>query len=167
MTHISELVISRVFDIPVDSLFLACTDADHLVDWWGGGSPINVEQFELKPEGKFLYSNASGSTHWSYGMFLYKEIECPTKITFLSGFADKDGNFIRAPFCETFPLQLQNVWTFKSIEGGKTEITVHRTLFNDSPEEAEFFSVMLGGMQQEFFKGVFDQLEAHAIKSGL
>lgn len=157
----SELVITRVFNASREVVFRASTEADHLIHWWGGGAdPIKVEELELKPDGKFLYSSVLSETNWSYGLFVYKEIVETEKLVFLSGFADKDGNFIRAFFSELFPLQVLNTWTFEENEEGKAVLTLRGSPHNGTAEEIEFFTNMIGGMQQGF-EGTFLKLDTY------
>jgi uncharacterized protein YndB with AHSA1/START domain len=159
----SELVITRVFNAPRDVVFKAATEAEHLVHWWGGGAdPIKVEQLDLIPGGKFLYgSGSSESRQWSYGLFVYTEVVGPEKISFVSGFADQDGNFIRAFFSESFPLQVLNTWTFSENEDGKSVLVLRGSpVEGSSAEEVDFFTNMIG-MMQIGFGGTFDKLEAH------
>ncbi len=159
----SELVVNRIFNVPRDLVFKAFTEPEHLVNWWGGSrtAKIQVETFELKPQGKFVYSQKRDeNSNRSYALFVYEEIDSPSRIVFVSGFADEKGEFARAFFAADFPLQIRNTWTFEEIEGGKTSLTARGQPLNATEAEEAFFASMLGNMATGF-GGTFDQLEEY------
>jgi uncharacterized protein YndB with AHSA1/START domain len=158
----SELVVTRVFNVSRDVVFQAATEAEYLVHWWGGVTdPIKVEQLDLIPGGKFLYSNTSKEPKWLYGQFIYREVLLSEKIVFVSGFADQDGNFVRAFFSEFYPLQVLHTWTFSENEEGKA-VLVLRALpaEGSSAEEIDFFSNRIDSLQTGY-NGLFDKLETY------
>ena len=154
-----ELIITRTFDAPKELVFKALTEKEHLSHWWGPkGFQLNVHKLEVKPGGIFHYSIESEGMKM-YGIFVYKEIQSPDKIVFINSFADEKGNITRAPFSETWPLEIMNVWTL-SEENGKTTLTLRGGPYNATAEEQSTFENMFASMN-EGFGGTFDQLDAY------
>ncbi|MBC7695776.1 MAG: SRPBCC domain-containing protein [Burkholderiales bacterium] len=91
----------------------------------------------------------SSEGHEMYGIFHYKEVSPFGKIIFTNGFADKDGNLIRAPFAVTFPMEVLNTWTFDE-ENGKTTLTLKGLPLYATEEELNFFEAMHTNMQAGF-----------------
>ncbi len=59
MTSISssdrEIVNSRIVNAPVDMVYAAFANPDHLKTWWGpAGFTNTIHQFDLRPGGKWI-----------------------------------------------------------------------------------------------------------------
>jgi uncharacterized protein YndB with AHSA1/START domain len=157
-----ELVIRRLLNAPPDLVFKTFTEAEHLAHWWGPkGMKLQVIKCDLRQGGKFHYKMITPDGQEMYGVFHYKEITPPDKIVFTNGFADKDGNLIRAPFAANFPIEVLNTWTFEE-ENGKTLLTLKGVPYNASEEEKQFFEAMHPSMNQGF-GGTFDQWTNYLI----
>jgi len=158
-----ELVITRIINAPRELVFKAFTESERLAQWWGPkGSEIKVSKLELRPGGTFLYNMSRPDGLLLWGKFVYREIIAPERIVFINSFSDENGNIIRAPFSETFPLEVMNTLTLTE-ENGKTTLTLRGLPINATDEENETFFAMTEGMQQGF-KGTFDQLEEYLNK---
>src|ERR1022692_443042 len=102
-----ELVITRIINAPRELVFKAFTESERLAQWWGPkGSEINVNKLELHPGGTFLYNMETPDGHVMWGKFVYREIIAPERIVFISSFSDENGNTIRAPFSEVWPMEV-------------------------------------------------------------
>jgi len=153
-----ELVIKRVLNAPRELVFKTFTEAEHLAHWWGPkGMKLEVIKCDVKKDGRFHYKMITPEGHEMFGVFHYKEIMPPGKIVFTNGFADKDGNLIRAPFAANFPIEVLNTWTFDE-ENGKTLLTLRGIPYHATEEEEQFFEAMHPGMNQGF-GGTFEQWE--------
>ena len=153
-----ELFISRVLDAPRELVFKTFIEAEHLAHWWGpAGLKLEVVTLDVRNGGKFHYKMISPEGHEMYGVFHYKEIVPFDKIIFTNGFADKDGNLMRAPFAAAFPIEVLNTWMFEE-ENGKTTLTLRGMPLNATEEELQFFEAMHTNMQQGF-GGTFTQWE--------
>lgn len=152
--------ISREFSAPRSLVFEVYSKAEHLAKWWGPkGADVTVKEFDFKPGGRFLYSMpAQDNTIW-WGMFVYNEINEPELLTFVSSFADEDGNVIRAPFSPDFPLEIYNHLKFTEA-GGKTTIHMTGAPVNASDAELDFYKAMHPSMQQGF-AGTLAKLEEY------
>ena len=157
---VPELVITREFDAPAPLVFRAWSEPERLAKWWGPkGFGIEVKKLDFRPGGMFHYylKAANGAEMW--GRFVYREIEAPERIAWVSSFSDAAGDISRAPFNENFPLEILNNVTLTD-EGGRTTLTLRGHPINASAEELQFFEKMFASMQQGF-GGTFDQLEEY------
>ncbi len=158
-----ELVITREFNAPKTLVFKVFTEAEHLQHWWGPvGFKLEVITLDVRAGGKFHYSMKLEDGTEMFGVFNYKEVLTNEKIVFTSGFADKNGNVVRAAFSESFPLEVLNTWTFEE-ENGKTILTLKGAPCNASEDENNFFTAMKDNMNQGF-NGTFNQLESYLVK---
>jgi uncharacterized protein YndB with AHSA1/START domain len=159
----NELVITRSFNAPRDLVFKVWSEAEHLKNWWGPiGLKLSVAKLDFRPGGIFHYNMQSPDGIVMWGKFVYHDIVSPEKIEFVNSFSDAEGNIVRPPFSDTFPLEIHNLLTFTEIEG-KTMITLRGGPINVSEEELDFFKGMFESMKQGF-GGTFDQLEDYLAK---
>lgn len=157
------LIITRVMNATPELAFKTFTEAEHLTHWWGpAGMKLEVISLDVRNGGKFHYKMLSPEGHEMYGIFNYKEVLPFEKIVFTNGFADKEGNLIRAPFATTFPIEVMNTWTFEE-DNGKTKLTLRGIPYNATEEEHQFFEAMKTNMEQGF-GGTFTQWENYLNK---
>jgi uncharacterized protein YndB with AHSA1/START domain len=163
-TH-TELVITRTFDAPRELVWKALTEFDRLAEWWGPkGFAWLGGTLDLRPGGVFHYGmGAPGGGPQMWGKFVYKEIVPPNKLVFINSFADASGNTIRAPFSDTWPLEVHNTWTLDERDG-KTTLTLRGYPHNATQAERDTFESMRGSMQQGF-AGTFDQLADYLARA--
>jgi len=161
--QVQQLVITREVNAPREVVFKAFSSADALAKWWGPkGMDLDHVALDFRPGGKFHYCmKANGFEMW--GIFHYREIVAPERIVFVSSFADKDGNIIRAPFFEgKWPLEVLNVLTLTE-KGDKTLITIAGGPINASIAELRQFESNHESMQGGF-AGTFDKLDEYLAK---
>ncbi|MFM2225396.1 MAG: hypothetical protein RJA07_1598 [Bacteroidota bacterium] len=153
----NQLIIKREFNAPMETVFNAFANAEALAQWWGPpGVPITVEKFEFVTNGIFHYkATMQGQTSW--GKFVFGQISKFDLLEFTSSFANENGETIRAPFSDKFPMEIFNHLEF-SEQNGITTIALKGFPVNASDEENQFFASMSEGMQQGF-AGTFAQLE--------
>jgi uncharacterized protein YndB with AHSA1/START domain len=94
-----------------------------------------------------------------WGRFVYRDIVAPERLVYISSFSDETAGLTRAPFKDTFPLEILNMLTLHE-KDGKTTLTLRGTPLNPTAEERATFIDMFASMQQGF-GGTFDQLEAY------
>ena len=161
-----EFEITHVVNAPRDLVFKMWTEAEHLLHWWGPkGSTLKIDRLDLRPGGLFLYSMQTPDGGRMWGRFKYGEIKAPEKLVFISSFSNEEGEMVRAPFSEHFPLEIHNTVTFKE-NGNKTTVYLHGGPINGSDEEYAFYEAMFDSMQQGF-KGTFEQLETYLENENL
>ena len=157
--NVTPFTLSRSFDAPRDRVWEAFTTLEHLEKWWGPkGFAIRSARLEFRPGGMFVYAmEAGGQTMW--GRFVYREIEAPGRIVFVNSFSDAEGGLTRAPFADTWPLEILNTWTFTE-SGGQTTLDIQGVPLNANAVETAVFLAGFPSMQMGF-GGTLDQLAAH------
>jgi uncharacterized protein YndB with AHSA1/START domain len=76
-----ELVITRTFEAPRETVFEAWTRAEHLVRWWGPKYftlPFCEIDFRERGSYRFCMRSPDGENHWVWGE--YREILRPERI---------------------------------------------------------------------------------------
>ncbi len=124
-----DLVITRVFDAPVELVWKAWTEPERIKKWWG---PKNytapVIKVDFKVGGKALLSmrGPDGKDVWTTGT--YKEIVPLKRIVTTDSFADKNGKVVpsTAYGMSGFPLELQVTITFQA-QGNRTKMTLRHS----------------------------------------
>lgn len=164
VTHLMSdnivLLLSRELDAPRDLVFKVWSEAEHFKHWWGpDGMPLEVEKFEFEQGGMFLYSMSTPDGQKMYGKFVYREIASPEKIVFVNSFCDAEGNTIRAPFSEHWPLEIHNTLTLTD-KGGKTQMALRGYPLTEDEAELAFFKSMQENVAQGM-NGTIDQLVAY------
>jgi len=89
----SEVVIYRVFDIPVDKVWKALTEPEEFKKWWGPkGFTCPSSKMEAKVGAKYLncMKGPGGKEYWSTGTV--KEIIPEEKLVVTDSFSDPQGN---------------------------------------------------------------------------
>ena len=127
---INEIIIDRIFDLPVNKVWQAWTEPETLKKWWGPKEFTCPSSFiDLKTGGKYLNCMLSpkGEEFWSTGIF--KEIIPREKLVFTDSFADEKGNIISASSHNMpgdWPLELLITVSLEE-EGEKTKLTLQHT----------------------------------------
>ena len=89
----NEVVIHRVFDLPVNKVWRALTESEEFKKWWGPrGFSCPSSQIESRVGGKYLncMRGPDGKEWWSTGVV--KELKAEKKLVLSDSFADKNGN---------------------------------------------------------------------------
>jgi uncharacterized protein YndB with AHSA1/START domain len=125
-----DIVITRVFDAPLELVWNAWTDPAQVERWWGPKDwTCPLCKIDLREGGRFLFGMQApdyqgGQTHYSTGV--YKKIVPMTYLEFTQYICDKEGNKVdpvQTGLPPDFPDEIRTVITFKSM-GSKTEMTV-------------------------------------------
>lgn len=154
-----EFVLERSFAAPRDLVWRAWTQADHLARWWGPkGCTINVLKLELRPGGLFHYRMEFGAmTSWA--RWVFRDIEPPRRLVFLSGFSDEQAGSNRHPLQACWPLDLLTTIEFVELEK-RTLVRIRWAPWNASESERAAFESAydscFGG-----WSGSLDKLDDH------
>ena len=126
-----DLIVSRVFDAPVELVWKAWTNPEHVMRWWGpdyftspsaamdfreGGTSIICMRAPQEFGGQDMYST-----------WLYQKIVPMERIEFVQNLADKDGKLIdpaQLGLPPEFPRDTLTVVTLKDLGNDRTEMTV-------------------------------------------
>ena len=90
-----DLIINRVFDVPIQLVWKVWTNPDMIKKWWGPKDfTSSVCKIDLRVGGKYLFNMLSpeGQEYWSTG--IYKEIVPFERIICTDSFADEKGNVV-------------------------------------------------------------------------
>jgi uncharacterized protein YndB with AHSA1/START domain len=89
----NEIVIQRVFDLPVSKVWRALTEAEEFKKWWGPkGFTCPSSKMEARVGGKYLscMRGPDGREYWSTGTV--KEFIPEKKLVVTDSFSDEKGN---------------------------------------------------------------------------
>ena len=113
------LVMTRTFDAPRELVFDAFTKREHLERWQGApiGMTVTVEQFDLRPGGKYriCMHAPDGAEHWLEGV--YREVVRPERLVYTHCWLDAQ----KKPGKETL------VTITFAARGDQTELTLRQT----------------------------------------
>jgi uncharacterized protein YndB with AHSA1/START domain len=84
----ATMVITRRFDAPLELVFNAFTDPEHLARWWEPkGFRMLYCKLDLRSGGMFHYCTLSPEGDLLWGRFIYREIIPLQKIIFINSFS--------------------------------------------------------------------------------
>ena len=158
---VPEFAISRMLNVPRESVWKAWTEAARLEKWWGPkGSTVRVVALDVRPGGIFHYAMQFKPGHDIWGRFIYREIVAPERMVYVSAFSDAAGGVTRAPFFDgKWPLEILNTLTLTA-QGGKTLLALRAHPLNARDDELKTFTGAFDSMRQGF-GGSFEQLDSH------
>jgi uncharacterized protein YndB with AHSA1/START domain len=159
MTDTPRFAVTRAFDAARSRLWDAWTRPEALAQWFGPkGSSSTVLAFDLRPGGEWHGRMDMPDGGAMYSKFVFREIEPMSRLVWVHGFADAEGNRIRAAFAERFPLEMLTTVLFAD-EGEGSRIELSWTPLDATPEEDAFFASMMESMNGGW-SGSFEQLDA-------
>ena len=133
----NEVVIHRVFDLPVNKVWRALTEPEQFKKWWGPrGFTCPFSKMETRVGGKYLncMRGPDGKEWWSTGVV--KEFKPGKKLVLSDSFSDKNGNIksASADYGMQGDWPMQFLITFELEEAdGATKLKLHH---EGIPEEA-------------------------------
>jgi uncharacterized protein YndB with AHSA1/START domain len=132
----TELILTRLFDAPLERVWQAWTECDQLMRWWGPKDfTAPACRIDLRAGGAYLFCMRSpaGQDYWSTGT--YHEIAPLERLAASDSFADENGSVVPASHYgieDEFPLELQMAVTFED-QDGKTRMTLRHAGFPPGP----------------------------------
>lgn len=154
------LVIDRTFDCDAQTLFDMWTKPEHLANWWAPkGFTTEILNYDFKEGGVFHYAQNNQEGQRQIGLFKYTEIDAPHKLTFISGFSNEAGEFVKPDFHPDFPTVLHNVIQI-SEQDGKALLHTEGRPENGTEAENAFFKAMHDNMR-EGFSGTYEHLDQY------
>jgi uncharacterized protein YndB with AHSA1/START domain len=155
--------IERTFDAPRDLVWATCTEASHLGAWFGPpGTTVRVKTLDLKPGGVFLYGMEMPGGIVMWGKWVFREIEAPSKISYVVSFCNEAGEPVRHPMAPLWPLEVLAVQTFTE-QGNRTLMQSQSWPVNATAEERAVFTAGHASMQMGF-TGAYAQLDAYLAR---
>lgn len=146
-----DLVVTRIIDAPVEVVWKAWTEAEHVRHWWGPKDYTSPScKIDLRVGGKYVFAMQAPTEQGgqvSYTSGVYQRIVPMELLEFTQGLSDADGNPIdpaQIGMPADFPKQLHTTVTFRA-RGDMTELTITQTGWVPS----QMFVFALAGTQQQ------------------
>jgi len=132
-----EFVITREFSAPRELVFKACTDPNHLAQWWGPKGFSNpVCEWDARPGGKiYVVMRGPDGTDYPMGGEV-REVVAPEKLVTVTGALDEQGKFL-FEILHTMTLVERN---------GKTTLTMHSRVISATPNAGRYIGGFEMGM---------------------
>lgn len=125
----AEIVLTRDFDAPRETVFRAWTDPAWLARWWGpAGFTTPHCEVDLRVGGRFHFCMRSPEGQEYWGLGIYREIVPPERIVYDDSFADEAGNPVepsRYGVGDDHPVVARVEITFEERDGGTRVILRH------------------------------------------
>jgi uncharacterized protein YndB with AHSA1/START domain len=159
-----EFTVQRTFKATREAVWKAHSELDRLSKWWG---PQGFEwiggTLDFRPGGVFHYGMRAPNGGEMWGKFVYRDIAAPERIVFVNSFSDRDGNTVRAPFAEDFPLEILNVLTLTELHG-TTTLSLRGSPLNATEAEKKRYESMKPSMSGGF-NATYNHLEQYLAQN--
>jgi len=145
------LVIRRVLDAPVGLVWDVWTDARHMMAWFHPEAwVLSISEMDLREGGSYFYCMSADGMPDMHGLWQIRTVREPERLEFVVSFSDAERGVVRAPFSETWPLEVLCEVTIERHAGvrGGTVLTLRSWPINASEEEVATFAGGIGSMQQ-------------------
>lgn len=150
-----DLVVKRIIDAPVDLVWKAWTNPEHVIKWWGPeGFTSPSCKIDLREGGSYIFcmcapAEMGGFEHYSSGV--YKKIIPMERLEFTQSLSDKNGNPLEPSAVgmpPDFPKELTVVVLLKKLRCDMTEITITEHEWT----AGQMYVYSLAGLQQTIDK---------------
>ena len=130
-TQKRDVVVTRLFDAPLELVWKAWGDPEHVMRWWGPtGFTCPLAEMDFREGGVSLVCMRAPKEFGGqdlYNTWTYKKIVPMQQIEYILQFTDKNGKAFdpaEMGLPAGVPKEVRNVNTFKDLGNGKTEMTV-------------------------------------------
>ncbi len=132
-----EFTIIREFSASRELVFKACTDPNHLAQWWGPKVFSNpVCDWDVRPGGKiFVVMRGPDGTDYPMGGEV-REVVVPEKLVTVTGALDEQGKFL---------FEILHAMTLAE-RNGKTTLTMHSRVISATPNAGRYIGGFEMGM---------------------
>jgi uncharacterized protein YndB with AHSA1/START domain len=125
-----DLVVKRIIDAPIELVWKAWTEPEHVMRWWGPQFYTSPWcKIDFREGGIYIFAMQAPDDQGgqvSYTSGIYKKIIPLQLLEFTQSLADKDGNKIdpaQMGMPVDFPLEIRTSVVFKA-KGNMTELTI-------------------------------------------
>lgn len=123
-----DLVISRVFDAPIEQVWQAWVDPAAVRQWWGPlGFSAPVAEMDFRVGGTSLVCMSSPEFGEHYSTWHYQAIVPLERIEYIHNLADKDGQAVDPTALgmpPDFPQNQRHVVDFSALNAHQTTLTI-------------------------------------------
>ncbi|MDQ6734061.1 MAG: SRPBCC domain-containing protein [Nitrospirota bacterium] len=123
-----DLVVTRVFDAPVEQVWKAWSDPEYVMQWWGPeGFTAPVAKMDFREGGTSLVCMRSPEYGDLNSTWQYRGIAPMERIEYIHNLADKNGNKadpVKMGMPPDFPQDQRHAVIFNAVGVNKTEMTV-------------------------------------------
>jgi len=126
-----DLVITRIFDAPLEQVWKAWSETADVMRWWGPtGFSCPLAEIDFREGGTSLLAMRPPKDFGNedlYSIWTYRKIVPMDRIEYIHNLADKDGHKIDPTTINMppdFPQDQLHTITFKVLGANKTELTV-------------------------------------------
>jgi len=159
-TEYEAFVVARQFDAPRALVWKAFTEIDRLAHWWGPkGFKLTHAALDLTPGGLFHYGMEAPDGKPMWGRWVFREVEAPARLAFVSSFSNPEGEIGPCPFPMDWPPEVLTEILFTE-EGGRTNLHMTGIPINATDAQFQTFEGMKPSMQMGW-GGTFEQLAAY------
>jgi uncharacterized protein YndB with AHSA1/START domain len=143
-----DLIVTRIFDAPVELVWKAWTVSEQVMRWWGpAGFTSPVAIIDFREGGTSLVCMRSPEGQDFYNTWEYKKTVPMELIEFIQTFADKDGKKadpVAHGLPPDFPQDVHTAVTFKA--GGNNETVLTVTEYGYTSDQ--MFDLSKAGLEQ-------------------
>jgi uncharacterized protein YndB with AHSA1/START domain len=154
----AEVVVVRELDATPEVAWRAWSDPEQIKQWWGpAGFTCTRADVDFRVGGSTLVTMQAPAEYGGFSMhnrWSYTALSEPSRIEFVSTFADADGNLIdpaAAGIPPGVPTEVPHVVDLEPLPGGRTRVTV--TEYGYTAEEAR-------AQSQQGQEQVLDKMQA-------
>ncbi|WP_113701307.1 SRPBCC family protein [Nonomuraea lactucae] len=123
-----DVVVTRVFDAPLERVWRAWTEPELVRRWWGPvGFSAPLARMDVRPGGTSLVCMRSPDGHDLYNTWTYGQVVPGERLEFVLRFSDESGDPLdpaRLGLPPGIPAEVPHVITFTDVNGRGTRITV-------------------------------------------
>ncbi len=126
-----DIVVTRIFDAPVELVWRAWTDPGYVMRWWGPDHFTSPSaKIDFREGGTSLVCMRAPEDFGGqdmYSTWVYQKIVPMQHIEFIQNLADENGNLLdpaKLGLPPEFPKDTRTIVSFKALGNGKTEMTV-------------------------------------------
>jgi len=153
-----EFRTERLFAAPRETVWDAWTIPDQLAQWMGPkGSTSESVTADIRTGGMHHWRMDMPGGGAMYGRADYREVTPPSRLVWVHGFADAEGNRVAMPFAENWPLTMLTIVTFAE-EGEGTRVVLTWAPLDASAVEEQVFADNIPSMTGGW-NGSFEQLD--------
>lgn len=128
MTDTLNMVLTRVFDAPLERVWNAWHEPEQVRKWWGPkGFTSPLAKMDFREGGVSLVCMRSPDGFDMYNTWTYRKIVPMQRIEYVLNFSDKDGNKLDPSAIGMptgIPQDVPHVILFNDLGNGRTEVTV-------------------------------------------